>query len=878
MKYLLLILLIYTLPQNCYTQTITGSTVPYEYGDVIYLYITNNETKTIIEYFKIESEKWIINPTKNLQNFDLIFKKIGFKEYIISFKDIGIDSVINVGIIQLEFDSAQYLQEVRVDAQKRIVKERKDTVFYKSSDFSIGNENNLEDLLKRLPGLQINSTGIISYNGQEISNLLINGKDIFKQQYTLGTRNINPNAVDEIQILKNYHEDDLLEEFQKGKLAINLKIKEKYLKLTGVVQLGAGINNHDNADYENKINLLNINPKNTFQELVSHNTIDGYYNKSDFFQKSTNLYQTTPYNTITNTLFLGNNYPSLITKNLQHHFNGSFEINSKTELKIVNLFQKHQINNQNRVYKRYQLDGFETAFEDEFDHQAEIDNFLLGIELNKKISADNLLKFKYYTSNDRQRIYSEQIANKQLATQQNNSFTSKSNFFSIEWTKKIKNSLVSNSTTLTYMQEKNGSYWGDFFYMYDTLKDVSYKLSQSPSIINNSTQFSFNKKEWQFTLLHSVKYLIENTKIDSVVHQSKQENKYSQYYQYLGIALNRKYKKFLFTTNFNTGLFQYNLIQNNDKNIRNNSFTYTLNQSIFWTTRPSYTILNFRTQIKPLIEEHHNDLKVLLGNRNINQLLYTDQLIQQNTISITNTLKSRNGLLYLDNKLVYTKKNQSISANNIFYPNSVITEFQILDKSNYSLYYLSNLSKYFEKIGTRIDLRYSITQMNSFIIYDDKEIENEMRRNQWGIYINTKIWNKSSLNTHFEWNHTSFFNEVSPRRNLKNLNSSLQLNFSNIERLSLIYNLSSIVILNQSIEQRPFFQNHFESTYLLKNKKLKIGMKILNIFNELYVDQISINEISWVQNRNYLLPRTILININYMFLKKRGLSIDNPLL
>ncbi|WP_411895795.1 TonB-dependent receptor [Winogradskyella sp. A2] len=103
-----------------------------------------------------------------------------------------------------------------------------DTLIYNADSFKNGSERKLEDVLEKLPGVEINEDGQIEVEGNTVQKLMVNGKDFFDGDTKLATKNIPSNAVDKIQVLRNYSEVGQLSGVQNNQnnVAINIKLKE----------------------------------------------------------------------------------------------------------------------------------------------------------------------------------------------------------------------------------------------------------------------------------------------------------------------------------------------------------------------------------------------------------------------------------------------------------------------------------------------------------------------------------------------------------------------------------------------------------------------------------------------------------------------------
>jgi len=105
---------------------------------------------------------------------------------------------------------------------------RGDTLVYNADSFKTGTERKLEDVLENLPGVEINDDGQIEVEGKVVSKVMVEGKEFFDGDSKLATQNIPSNAVDKVQVLKNYAEVGQLSGVTNNQdnVAINIKLKE----------------------------------------------------------------------------------------------------------------------------------------------------------------------------------------------------------------------------------------------------------------------------------------------------------------------------------------------------------------------------------------------------------------------------------------------------------------------------------------------------------------------------------------------------------------------------------------------------------------------------------------------------------------------------
>jgi hypothetical protein len=138
------------------------------------------------------------------------------------------------------------LEEILLNAEKSI-KRSKDTTTYRVSNFADGSERVVEDLLENLPGLEVKQDGSITYQGNSISNVLINGKKLFNLDYKEGTQNISSNVVEYIQVIENYSDNKLFADYKTDRIALNIQTKKSTVT-TLRSSLGKGFNDEVLAD------------------------------------------------------------------------------------------------------------------------------------------------------------------------------------------------------------------------------------------------------------------------------------------------------------------------------------------------------------------------------------------------------------------------------------------------------------------------------------------------------------------------------------------------------------------------------------------------------------------------------------------------------
>ncbi|MDE5967594.1 MAG: carboxypeptidase-like regulatory domain-containing protein, partial [Muribaculaceae bacterium] len=133
---------------------------------------------------------------------------------------------VNLGKITLQ-EYAHELGEATVTAVKTPVKVMQDTIEYNADSYKTQANAVVEDLLKRLPGVDVDSDGKITANGKEVTKILIDGKEFFSDDPKVASKNLPVNMVDKLQVVDRKSELARLTGVDDGEdeTVINLTVK-----------------------------------------------------------------------------------------------------------------------------------------------------------------------------------------------------------------------------------------------------------------------------------------------------------------------------------------------------------------------------------------------------------------------------------------------------------------------------------------------------------------------------------------------------------------------------------------------------------------------------------------------------------------------------
>lgn len=164
-----------------------------------------------------------------------------------------------------------------------------DTLVYNADSFNTGTERKLEDVLKNLPGVEVNDDGEIEVEGKKVGKVMVEGKDFFDGDSKLATKNIPASAVDKVQVLKNFSEVGQLSGVTNNQdnIAINIKLKEGKTNFWfGDITGGGGFSN-DDALYLLQPKLFYYSPKYSINVIGDINNIgEVAFTRRDYFNFS----------------------------------------------------------------------------------------------------------------------------------------------------------------------------------------------------------------------------------------------------------------------------------------------------------------------------------------------------------------------------------------------------------------------------------------------------------------------------------------------------------------------------------------------------------------------------------------------------------------
>ncbi len=150
---------------------------------------------------------------------------------------------------------------------------KQDTIIYNTDKFVNGSERKLQNILKKLPGVEVDKNGGVTVQGKKVTKLLVDGKAFFSGATKLGVQNIPADAVAKVEVIDNYNEVSFLKGLtDSDKMAMNIQLKEdKKRFIFGDVEAGSGVGYE--SSYKANANLFYYSPKTNVNFIGNLNDI-----------------------------------------------------------------------------------------------------------------------------------------------------------------------------------------------------------------------------------------------------------------------------------------------------------------------------------------------------------------------------------------------------------------------------------------------------------------------------------------------------------------------------------------------------------------------------------------------------------------------------
>jgi hypothetical protein len=242
---LLILLFIFPLFSFCQNHNIQGEIVDSAANINLVksaILVLDGKDSTLVTFSRTNKDGLFKIGSLNSGSYILMVSYPHYADYLERFVIDTTTTIVSFKRINLQL-SSQLLKEIIIRGAVPQVKMRGDTTEYNASTFVIKPNSKVEDLLRQLPGIQVDRSGKISARGQVVNKVLIDGEEFFGDDPTLVTKNIRGDMVDKIQLYDKKSDQATFTDIDDGNKTktINVILKaEKKTGYFGKVDLGYG--------------------------------------------------------------------------------------------------------------------------------------------------------------------------------------------------------------------------------------------------------------------------------------------------------------------------------------------------------------------------------------------------------------------------------------------------------------------------------------------------------------------------------------------------------------------------------------------------------------------------------------------------------------
>ncbi len=216
-----------------------ASATPIEMATVR-LFTYSDGDSTMVKGVQTDMEGRFFLPEIAAGKYKLLVSSVGFTEQRVNV--VVQDKDVRMRTIRLA-EEVQRLGEVQVTGKAAELTVKGDTIEYNTSAYRTNENDMVEDLLKKMSGVQVDADGKVTVNGEEIKQVRVDGKKFFENDVQMATKNIPADMIDKIQVLDEKSEMAKLTGFEDEdtERIINLQLKKsKKRGVFGNFNLGGG--------------------------------------------------------------------------------------------------------------------------------------------------------------------------------------------------------------------------------------------------------------------------------------------------------------------------------------------------------------------------------------------------------------------------------------------------------------------------------------------------------------------------------------------------------------------------------------------------------------------------------------------------------------
>ena len=884
-KFIVFFIIIINVSNFCFAQTIIeGYVIDSETSKGVFVSVVlKDENGKIITYTNTKNEGYFELKTAIKGIFNLNVSSLSYKAQS---KQIEIDNRLKIKENFILKPKTTELKEVVIQSRRPITV-KKDTIIFDAKSFLQGNEQVVEDLLKKIPGLNVLTDGTIKIGNQEVEKVMIDGDDFFEKGYKIVTKNMPVNPIDKVEVYQNYSNNKHLKGIENSeKVALNLTLKEDVKRIWfGNAFGGYGLVSENR--YEFRANLMNFGKKSKHYFLTNLNNIGidavgdiNHLIRPFRYDEPASLGDNQSANSL---LTLNYELPNLKKRRVNLNnaemlsLNSIFKLSEKLKLKTLgflntdeidffrNSLQKFSVNNttftntENFVGRKTQITGFGK------------------VDLTYDISKTTTFEYtgKFNKTNEKNRsdlLFNNDLLNERLNAN-NQLFDQK-----LVYTNKFKDNKVFLLSG-RYINEKTPQNYSVNQFIFSDL------FSENA---NNAKQFSENKMQFagiEAHLLDKKKNgdLLEiklgnQLRIDNLdTHFELLENEnnlafpigyqnnliYTTNDLYLAAKYRFKLKNFTLLTQADAHQL-FNQVENFYIKTIQNPFFIVPKIGLDWKINDKNKILTsytYNTTNAGVLDVYSGFVQT--GFRSFSKGLQEFNQLNSSSAILNYTYGSWGDKFFANTFILYSKNNDFFSTNSIIAQNYSQSE-KIIIKDRELISISSSMDRYFKPIKSNLKINLGATKTNFKNIVNNSNLREVKNFNaDYGFELRSGFRGFFNYHIGSKWNYNQV--ETTIKNRFTDNMSFLDLSFMFSDKFNIQLQSERYFFGNLDKDNNKYYFLEVEARYVIKENKLTFFLSGNNLSNTETFRNYSISDINISQTEYRLMPRYVLLKMEYRF-------------
>ncbi|GEM53969.1 hypothetical protein B0A58_03760 [Flavobacterium branchiophilum NBRC 15030 = ATCC 35035] len=830
----------------------------------------------------------------NLGNYKLEFNKIG--KFIINFTLFNYESKsITIEVNSTKFSLGKNiilvfrplkLEEVIIKSIRPITT-KKDTIIFNAKSFLQGNEQVVEDLLKRIPGLNIDTNGTIKIGNQEVEKVMMDGDDMFEKGYKILTKNMPINPIDKVEVIQNYSNNKHLKGIENSeKVALNLTIKEDAKRVWfGNILAGYGLVSENR--YEVRSNLMNFGKKSKHYFLTNFNDIGvdavgdiNHLIRPYRYDEPASIGDDQVANIL---LSLGFDRPNLKQKRVHLNnaemlsLNSIFTLSDKVKLKTLGFLNTDEIDFFRNSFQTFAVGTTSfTNTEDFYGRKMQLTGFG-KIDLTYDMSKTKTFEYtvKFNKTNEKNRsdlLFNNDILNERLNAN-NQLFDQK-----VVYTNKFKDKQVLMLSG-RYINEKTPQNYSVNQFIFNDLFTNN---------ANNTNQFSENKMQFAGLEAHllnkksngdlfeikmgyqlridalNTRFELLQNAINLALPNEYQNNlTYTTNDMYLSVKNRFKFKKISLLIQSDAHQL-FNQLENFNVRLKQNPFFVMPKIGLDWTINNKNKILtsySYNTTNAGVLDVYSGFVQT--DFRSFSKGLEAFNQLNSSSAVINYTFGSWGDKFFANTFILYSKNNDFFSTSSSIGQNYSQSE-KIIIKNREFLSISASIDRYFKPVKANLKINLGATKTNfKNIVNNSSSREVKNFNADYGFELRSGFRGFFNYHVGSKWN----YNEVQTtlKNNFTNNMSFLDLSFIFSNAFNIQVQSERYFFGNLDNNNNKYYFLDLEARYVFKENKLTFFLSGNNLFNTKTFKNYSISDVNITQTTYRLLPRYILLKMEYRF-------------